>query len=125
METPDLQVTGAFSEAAWSDLAEDAELGDCPSSSLENKPQVYTTVNKIKFDMSNWQETNRHTWIFSRLLLESVSATIQGWTEGGWALTVSSTETDNKVLRLVLSAGPCALECSRHSVTWLRPREEL
>lgn len=29
-----LQVTAAFSEAAWSDFIEDAELGDCPSSSL-------------------------------------------------------------------------------------------
>lgn len=30
----DLQVTGAFSDATWSDLTEDAEPGDCPSSSL-------------------------------------------------------------------------------------------
>lgn len=44
-DTCDLQVTGAFSEAAWSDLTEDAELGDCPSSSLEKKPQIGTTVN--------------------------------------------------------------------------------
>lgn len=29
-----LEVTGALSEAIWSDLTEDAELGDSPSSSL-------------------------------------------------------------------------------------------
>lgn len=29
-----LDVTGALSEAVWSDLTDDAELGDCPSSSL-------------------------------------------------------------------------------------------
>lgn len=29
-----LEVTGALSEAVWSDLTEDAELGDNPSSSL-------------------------------------------------------------------------------------------
>lgn len=29
-----LEVTGALSEAAWFDLSEDTELGDCPSSSL-------------------------------------------------------------------------------------------
>lgn len=29
-----MEVTGALSEAVWSDLTEDAELGDWPSSSL-------------------------------------------------------------------------------------------
>lgn len=29
-----LEVTGALSETVWSDLTEEAELGDCPSSSL-------------------------------------------------------------------------------------------
>lgn len=36
----DLQRTGVFSGTVWSDLTEDAELGDCPSSSLLMKPQV-------------------------------------------------------------------------------------
>lgn len=35
-----LQVTAAFSEAAWSDFIEDAELGDCPSSSLLMRSEI-------------------------------------------------------------------------------------
>lgn len=74
----DLHETGAFSEAAWSDFTEDAELGDCPSSSLLIKAQVHKhTFDFIKITIRKLQQ---HTWIFSRLLLESVSEMIRGWT---------------------------------------------
>lgn len=52
-----LQVTGDFSEAAWSDLTDDAELGDCPSSSLVMKPQVKNF--HIWLDVNDWRGTTR------------------------------------------------------------------
>ncbi len=54
----------------------------------------------IKWRVDDEQETRRHTWVFLRLPLESESETIQDWTEGSWALNVSSTVHTNMEMRL-------------------------
>lgn len=118
----DLQVTGALSEAIWSDLTEDAELGDSPSSSLVMKSQV-TNCN-IRSDMDDWTQhesgnQQTHTLVFWRLPLVSESEKIRGWTVESWVLTVSSTVNVNmqikfKTFTLSLQGHVCCYAADKH-----------